>query len=164
MRSLKVLCAVGMLSIFTSCTYQEDTAAFFIKNTLSENLVVERSTNEPASSDPIYQHVTLDLTKSESYDKYILRLTELDIVNFEFRFSNYQGTIENGQLYIDNVLLGDFNSELNTVQINDPQMLDSIEALFLEKTTLDFSFVGESQTSHYLSVEINVEMEGTFVH
>ena len=164
MKSLKVLCATGILSLFFSCAYQEDTAAFFIENQLNENLIIQRANDENVSSNTIHQNVALDLTSSESYDKYILRLRELEITKFECSFSNYQGSIQNGKLYLDDVLLGDFNASLVHVSIEDVELLEQIETLFLEKTSLDFSFVGESDTDHFLSVDIAVEMKGTFVY
>jgi hypothetical protein len=166
MKSLKVLCAVGILSLFSSCAYQEDRAAFFIENQLSENLIIERAFNEMNSTadTDIYRNVTLDLTTSESYDKYILRLTQLDISKFEFNFSDYQGNIENGKLFLDDLLLGDFNASMDRFSIEDPDILQRIEELFLERTALDLTFVGESDTAHFLSVSVQVEMKGTFVH
>jgi hypothetical protein len=164
MKSLKVLCAIGILSLFSFCSYQEDTAAFFIDNQLNEHLIIQRIPDESASSNQIDHHVVLDLTSSEAYKKYILRLTQLDITKFECNFSNYQGTIENGQLYIDDILLGNFSASLDHVLIEDEVLLEQIATLFLEKTSLDFSFVGESNTDHFLSVNVNIEMKGTFVH
>ena len=163
MKSLKVLCTIGILSLFFSCAYQEDTAAFFIENQLNESLIVQPSTDEAASSD-IYHDVQLDLTTSESFERYLLRLTDIKISKFTCSFSNYQGVIENGQLFVDGLLLGDFEAGMDHVNVEDPQVLRQIEELFLEKTTLDFSFVGESNTDHFLSVNVQVEMKGTFVH
>ena len=163
MKSLKVLCAIGLLSLFSSCTYQEDRAAFFIDNQFNESLIIQRVMDESdlGQNTNIYQNVLLDLTASESYEKYILRLTQLDI---ECNFSDYQGTIENGKLYLDDILLGDFNANVDHVRVNDAEVLQRIEELFLERTALDFTFVGESQTEHFLSVSIELEMKGTFVH
>ena len=90
MKSLKVLCAIGILFFFSSCTYQEDRAAFFIDNQLNENLIIQSVFDETSNTDvDIYQNVSLDLTTSESYNKYILRLTQLDITKFECSFSDY---------------------------------------------------------------------------
>jgi len=165
MKSLKVLCAIGIVSLFfTSCAYQEDTAAFFIDNQLNESLVISQTQDETVTSVNIQRQVALDITSSESYERYILRLTQLEISKFECNFSNYQGLIENGKMYLDDILLGDFDANLDHVTIQDPEMLSRIADLFLEKTTLDFSFVGESDTSLTLNVNINVEMKGTFVH
>lgn len=164
MKSLKVLCAIGLLSLFFSCTYQEDRAAFFIENQLNENLIIQRSSETTLNLEDIHQNVTLDLTTSESYDKYILRLTQLDITKFECSFSDYEGTIQNGKLYLEDILLGNFVTSLDHVLIEDPEVLDQIENLFLERTALDFTFVGESSTNHFLSVNVVVAMKGTFVH
>lgn len=165
MRSLKVLCAIGIVSLFfTSCAYQEDTVAFFIDNQLNESLIISRTLDETASASNIQRQVTLDITSSESYEKYILRLTQLEISKFECSFSNYQGVLENGKMYLDDILLGDFNASLDHVTIQDPEMLTRIADLFLEKTSVDFSFIGESDTNLTLNVNINVEMKGTFVH
>lgn len=165
MKSLKVLCTIGILSLFSSCAYQEDRAAFFIDNQIIENLIIQRAFDENNSlNEDIYQNVTLDLTASESYDKYILRLTQLDVTKFECNFSNYQGIIENGKLYLDDILLGDFNAGIDHVHIEDPEVLQRISELFLERTVLDFTFIGESNTEHFLSVNVEVEMKGTFVH
>ncbi|MEQ6125169.1 hypothetical protein AAON49_13255 [Pseudotenacibaculum sp. MALMAid0570] len=162
MKPLKVLCAIGIVSLFFSCSYQEDTAAFFIDNTIQGSMVLERSPEDP--SNQVANNLLLDLTSSESYEKYILRLTELKINKFICNFSNYQGEIDNGQIYIDDILLGSFESNMEHVSIEDPETLSRIAELFLEKTTLDFSFVGESDTFHFLSVSVQVEMKGTFVY
>jgi hypothetical protein len=164
MKSFKVLCAIGVLSFFFSCAYQEDRAAFFIDNQLNENLIIQRVLDESDLNTDIYQNVTLDLTTSESYDKYILRLTQLDITKLECSFSNYLGHIENGKLYLDDVLLGNFTASMDPIYIEDPVILQRIEELFLERTALDFTFVGESTTEHFLSVNVEIEMKGTFVH
>lgn len=164
MRSLKVLCAIGMASLLFSCAYQEDTAAFFINNQLNENLTILSAQEEGSIGTNIEQGVTLDLTSSESYERYILRLTQLDVTKFQCSFSNYQGTINNGKLYLDDLELGDFHADLHQVSIEDPIVLERISELFLERTSLDFYFVGESSTEHALNVNINVEMKGTFVH
>jgi len=164
MRSLKVLCAIGMTSLPFSCAYQEDTAAFFINNQLNEDLIILSPQEESSYGTNIEQGVTLDLTSSESYERYLLRLTQLDVTKFVCSFSNYQGTIENGKLYLDDLLLGDFHADLDEVSIQDPALLARISELFLERTSLDFYFVGESDTEHTLNVNVNVEMEGTFVH
>lgn len=163
MKPLKVLCAIGMLSLFFSCTYQEDTAAFFIDNLLNETLVVER-TPENTVNDVISENVELDLRSSESYEKYIRRLKELEVVRFVCNFSNYQGTIESGELFLEDISLGYFSPSLNHVTIEDPEVLSRIAELFLERTTLDFSFEGESSSAHYLSVDVEVELKGTFVY
>lgn len=165
MKSLKVLCAIGILTLFFSCSNQEDTVAFFIDNQLSESLVIERVSSEPQNNGvAIDKNVMLDITSSESYERYLLRLKELKVTKFICNFSNYEGTIDNGQLFIDGMLLGDFRANLHSVSIEDPEILERIAELFLEKTALDFSFVGESDTSHFLSVNVQVEMEGTFVY
>lgn len=164
MRSLRVLCAIGMATLLSSCAYQEDTAAFFIDNQLNEDLVIQNIQGESTFDGNIEQGVTLDLTSSESYERYILRLTQLEITKFECNFSNYQGIIENGKLYLDDLLLGDFNPELESHTVEDPELLTRISELFLERTSLDFYFVGESNTDNQLNVNINVEMKGTFVH
>ena len=135
-----------------------------IENQLSENLTIQRVLDESDMNTDIQQNVTLDLTTSEAYDKYILRLTQLDITKFECNFSNYQGTIENGKLYLEDILLGDFNSSLHNVHVDNAEVLQRIEELFLERTALEFTFVGESHTEHFLSVDIEVEMKGTFLH
>jgi hypothetical protein len=164
MKSLKVLCAIGMATLLFSCAYQEDTAAFFIENQLNEDLVILNVQGESTFDTNIEQGVTLDLTTSESYERYILRLTQLEITKFECIFSNYQGVIENGKLYLDDLLLGDFNPDAASHTVDDPALLSRISELFIERTSLDFYFVGESDTDHTLNVNINVEMKGTFVH
>lgn len=164
MRSLKALCVIGFVSLFFSCSYQENTAAFFIDNQLNEELLILSSQEEDSSGVNIEQGVTLDLASSESYERYLLRLTQLEITKFECSFSNYQGIIENGKLYLDDVLLGDFHANLDYVSIEDTELLSRISELFLEKTSLDFYFIGESDTNHALNVHVNVEMKGTFVH
>lgn len=164
MKSLKLFCAIGLLSFFTSCTNQEEAVTFYLDNQLKENLIIERISNESNHDDDIFTQVPLDLRSSESYDKYIRRLRELDIERFDFSFNDYEGQIQNGQLYLEDILLGDFEGTLNEISINDPELIRTIEELFLERTQLNFSFVGESVTNHYLSVEVNIEMKGTFVH
>ena len=72
--------------------------------------------------------------------------------------------IENGKLYVDDILLGDFSANLDHVRVEVSETLELIEQLFLERTALDFTFVGESNTTHFLSVNVTVEMKGTFVH
>jgi len=163
MKSLKALCAIGILSLFFSCSYQEDTAAFFIENQLNESLIVERVSNETLGNN-IFHNVSLDLKSSESFERYLLRLTDIEITKFTCNFSDYQGIIENGQLFVDDLLLGNFVAGMDHVDIDDPQILRQIEELFIEKTALDFSFVGESNAHHFLSVNVQVEMKGTFVH
>ncbi len=164
MRSLKVLCAIGIATLLSSCAYQEDTAAFFINNQLNEDLVILNVQGESSFDSNIEQGVTLDLTSTESYERYILRLTQLEITKFECNFSNYQGVIENGKLYLDDLLLGDFNPDSDSHIVESPELLLRISELFLERTSLDFYFVGESNTDNALNVNINVEMKGTFVH
>lgn len=163
MKPLKVLCAIGILTLFFSCTYQEDSVAFFIDNQLNETLVVER-TPENTAANLISENVTLDLRSSESYEKYIRGLKELEVVRFVCNFNNYQGTIESGKLYLDDFLLGNFDPNLDHVSVEDPEVLSRIAELFLERTSLDFSFVGESSSTHYLSVDVEVELKGTFVY
>jgi hypothetical protein len=163
MKSTKVLCAIGILTLFLSCSYQEDTAAFFINNQLNESLTLQRSPENSSSSD-IYGRVDIDLTSSESYEQYILRLTDLDITKLDCTFNEYQGSITNGQLFLDDVLLGNFQGSNGHVSITDSQMLRSLAERFLEKTSLDLTFVGESDTDHFLSVNVEIEMMGTFVH
>ena len=163
MKSLKALCAIGIVSLFFSCSYQEDTAAFFIENQLNESLIIERVSGE-APGNNIFHNTSLDLASSESYERYLLRLIDIKVTKFTCNFSDYQGTIENGQLFVDDLLLGNFEAGMNHVNIDDPEMLRQIGELFLEKTALDFSFVGESSTIHFLSVNVQVEMKGTFVH
>ena len=164
MKSFKLLCAIVLLSFFTSCTNQEEAVTFFIDNQLKENLIVERASNEANYEDDIFKQVPLDLRSSESFDKYIRRLRELEIERFDFSFSEYEGQIQNGQLYLEDILLGDFDEAINQISITDPVLIRTIEELFLERTQLNFTFVGESVTTHYLSVDVNIEMKGTFVH
>lgn len=164
MKSIKVLCALGILSLLISCTSQEEAVTFFIDNELNENLIIQRVNDENGTQADINRSVSLDLRTSESYNKYIRRLRDLEINNFEFLFDNYQGQIQNGQVYLENILLGDFDASMPLITIEDRQVLQRIENLFLERTEVDFIFVGESESNHFLSVDINVEMKGTFVH
>jgi hypothetical protein len=162
MKSTKVLCAIGILTLFLSCSYQEDTAAFFINNQLNESLTIQRSP-ENSNSD-IFGKVNIDLTSSESYEKYILRLIDLEVTKLNCTFNEYQGSITDGKLFLDGLLLGNFQGSNGHVSITDPEMLRSLAERFLEKTSLDLTFVGESNTDHFLSVNVEVEMMGTFVH
>ncbi len=164
MKSIKVLCTIGVLSFLLSCTNQEEAVTFFIDNQLTENLIVQRLDTEVDPNVDIFRQIPLDLRASESFSRYIQRLRELDIRNFEFRFQDYQGNIQNGQLYLEDILLGQFDSSINQIRISDQGVIQRIEELFLERTQLDFTFVGESQTNHYLSVSVTIEMKGTFVH
>ena len=91
MKSFKLLCAIVLLSFFTSCTNQEEAVTFFIDNQLKENLIVERASNEANYEDDIFKQVPLDLRSSESFDKYIRRLRELEIERFDFSFSVFYG-------------------------------------------------------------------------
>lgn len=164
MKSIKVLCAIGLFTFLFSCTSQEEAVTFFIDNQMNENLIIQRVNSENNTTADIYRQVPLDLRASESYDKYIGRLRDLDIRNFRFSFEDYQGQILNGQVYLEDILLGDFQDQMNEITIEDEQMIQRIEELFLERTELDLIFIGESQSDHFLSVEINIEMKGTFVH
>lgn len=164
MKSIKVFCALGILALLISCTSQEEAVTFFIDNELNENLIIQRVNEESGTLANINSRVSLDLRTSESYNKYIRRLRDLEINNFEFLFDNYQGQIQNGKVYLEDILLGDFDASMGLITIEDNQVIQRIENLFLERTEVDFIFVGESQSNHFLSVEINVEMKGTFVH
>ncbi len=164
MKSIKVFCALGILSLLISCTSQEEAVTFFIDNELNENLIIQRVNDENGTQTDINSKVSLDLRTSESYNKYIRRLRDLEISNFEFLFDNYQGQIQNGKVYLEDILLGDFDASMGLITIEDNQVIQRIENLFLERTEVDFIFVGESQSNHFLSVDINVEMKGTFVH
>ena len=53
---------------------------------------------------------------------------------------------------------------MENIIIEDPEILSIISERFLEKTSLDFSFVGESNSQHSLKIDIDIEMLGTFVH
>lgn len=162
MKSLKVLCAIGIASLFFSCTHNEDTAAFYIDSELNESLTIQ---NRPENnSSAIFENTHLNLKSSESYKKYIQRLEDIQITSLKCDFSNYQGTISNGKLFIDGMLLGDFDGDKMHITISDSEILSSIADKFLEKTSLEFYFVGESDTTHFLSVDIEIEMSGTFVH
>lgn len=163
MKSLKVLCAIGMIASFFSCAYQEDTAAFFIENELNKKFVMERVVDEAPNSS-IFHNTELDLTSIESYDRYIQRLVNIDVNEFTCSFSNYQGEITNGQLFIDDIPLGAFNSSMQNITIDNQEILTLIAQKFLEKTSLEFSFVGESNTTHSLTVDIEIDMLATFVH
>ena len=164
MKSIKVFCALGILALLISCTSQEEAVTFFIDNELNENLIIQRVNEESGTLANINSRVSLDLRTSESYNKYIRRLRDLEINNFEFLFDNYQGQIQNGKVYLEDILLGDFDASMGLITIEDNQVIQRIENLFLERTEVDFIFVGESQSNHFLSVDINVEMKGTFVH
>ena len=163
MKSLKVLCAIAIIASFFSCAYQEDTAAFFIENDLSKDLLIERIIDEDQSTS-ILKITELDLTSIASYDKYIKRLVDLDIIKLNCSFSNYEGVITEGQLFLDGILLGGFQNNMENIIIEDPEILSIISERFLEKTSLDFSFVGESNSQHSLKIDIDIEMLGTFVH
>ncbi|MFY0629758.1 MAG: hypothetical protein JXR05_05210 [Flavobacteriaceae bacterium] len=162
MKSIKVLCAIGILSLLFSCSYQEDTAAFFINDQLRNNLTVDGLSENVNSN--VYSYADLDLKSIESYERYILRLTDLNIVKIDCEFTNYEGSINNGKIYLDGILLGDFNAGSGRMSISDPDILTSIAERFLEKTSLEVSFVGESDVAHFLSVDIGIEMQATFVH
>jgi|TARA_R110002072_G_scaffold29809_14_gene93795 hypothetical protein len=163
MKSLKVLCAIAIIASFFSCAYQEDTVAFFIENDLSKDLLIERIIDEDQSTS-ILKITELDLTSIASYDKYIKRLVDLDITKVNCSFSNYEGVITEGQLFLDGILLGGFQNNMENIIIEDPEILSIISERFLEKTSLDFSFVGESNSQHSLKIDIDIEMLGTFVH
>jgi len=163
MKSLKVFCAIVIISSFFSCAYQEDTTAFFIENELTKGLVIERIIDENPET-AIFKNTQLDLTSIESYDKYIRRLVEIDINSLNCSFSNYEGVITDGQLFLDGILLGNFQSNMENIRIENPEILSRISERFLEKTSLDFYFIGESNTEHTLTVDIEIEMLATFVH
>jgi len=163
MKSLKVLCAIAIIASFFSCAYQEDTVAFFIENDLSKDLLIERIIDEDQSTS-ILKITELDLRSIASYDKYIKRLVDLDITKVNCSFSNYEGVITEGQLFLDGILLGGFQNNMENIIIEDPEILSIISERFLEKTSLDFSFVGESNSQHSLKIDIDIEMLGTFVH
>lgn len=162
MKSLKVLCAIGFASLIFSCAHKEDVAAFYIDSELNENLTIQSRPENNSST--IFENTQLNLRSSESYKKYIQRLEEIQITSLKCDFSNYQGVISNGKLFIDGMLLGNFDGSKDHITINDPIILSSIADKFLEKTSLEFYFVGESDTTHFLSVDIEIEMSGTFVH
>ncbi|MBL4605859.1 MAG: hypothetical protein JKY02_09440 [Flavobacteriaceae bacterium] len=162
MKSIKALCVIGILSLIFSCSYQEDTAAFFINNQLNKNLTVDGMSENVNSS--IYSYTDLDLMSIESYGRYIQRLTSIDIIKIDCEFANYEGSISNGKLYLDEILLGGFNNSNVRISFSDPEILMSIAERFLEKTSLEVSFVGESDVAYYLSVDIEIEMQATFVH
>ena len=162
MKSLKALCAIGFASLIFSCAHKEDVVAFYIDSELNENLTIQsRPENSTAA---IFENTQLNLKSSESYKKYIQRLEEIQITSLKCDFSDYQGIISNGKLFIDGMLLGDFDGSKEHIVISDPKVLSSIADKFLEKTSLEFYFVGESNTTHFLSVDIEIEMSGTFVH
>ncbi len=162
MKSFKALCAIGIFSlVFSSCSYQEDTAAFFIANQLNKSLTVENSSEVQSTA---YANVDVDITSIESYEMYINRITDLNITKLEFRFANYAGSISNGQLFLDGMLLSDFQGNNGLVSITDPAMLANFAERFLEKTSLEFTFVGESNTQHFLSVDLEIELMATFVY
>jgi len=79
-------------------------------------------------------------------------------------FKDYQGVIHHGKLFIDGVLLGEFKQNTEKLTVQDFDTLRLIAEKFLEKTSLEFYFKGESTTEHYLSVDIVLEIKGTFVH
>ena len=161
MRSLKIFCVVGIVSLFFSCSSQDDNVTFFINNELNSSLTINGSGNELNSR--VFKNTSLDLTSSESYEKYIRRLTDVQITKLNCSFQNYQGSITNGKIYIDNILLGDFNSN-DQMDITNETILNLISNRFLEKTVLDFYFIGESDTRHHLTVNVELEIKGTFVH
>lgn len=162
MKSIKALCALGILSLLFSCSYQEDTAAFFIDNQLSKNFTVE-CLPENVNSD-VYSYADLDLMSIESYQRYMQRLTNITITKIDCEFKNYEGSISNGKIYLDDILLGDFTQSNVTMSVSDPEILVRVAEKFLEKTSLEVSFVGESSVAHYLSVGIGIEMKATFVY
>tara|TARA_R110000787_G_scaffold91628_5_gene193028 strand:+ start:739 stop:1230 length:492 start_codon:yes stop_codon:yes gene_type:complete len=163
MKSLKALCAIVIITSFFSCAYQEDTAAFFIENKLTKDLLIERTIDDSSNSS-IFKNTELDLTSIDSYDTYIKRLVNLDIHYLNCSFSNYEGIISDGQLFLDGVLLGNFQSNMQNIRIDNPEILSRISERFLENTSLEFSFVGESNTDHTLTVDVEIEMLATFVH
>tara|TARA_R110001632_G_scaffold18712_7_gene57625 strand:+ start:4499 stop:4990 length:492 start_codon:yes stop_codon:yes gene_type:complete len=163
MKSLKALCAIVIITSFFSCAYQEDTAAFFIENKLTKDLLIERIIDDSSNSS-IFKNTELDLTSIESYDTYIKRLVDIEVHYLNCSFSNYEGVISDGQLFLDGILLGDFQSNMQNIRIDNPEVLSRISERFLEKTSLEFSFVGESNTEHTLTVDLEIEMLATFVH
>jgi len=162
MKSIKALCALGILSLLFSCAYQEDTAAFFIDNQFSKNLTVECLPENVNSS--VYTYADFDLMSVESYQRYMERLTNITISKIDCEFKNYEGIISNGKIYLDDILLGDFTQSNAMMSISDPELLLQVAEKFLEKTSLEVSFVGESNVAHYLSVNIGIEMKATFVY
>lgn len=162
MKSIKVLCAIGILSLFFSCSYQEDTVAFFINNQLNKSLTVDGLSENVNSN--IYSYTDVDLMSIESYERYIQRLTNINIIKIDCEFMNYEGEISNGKLYLDDILIGDFNGSDERTVISDPEILKRVAERFLERTSLEVSFVGESNASHFLSVDIGIEMKATFVY
>lgn len=162
MKSLKVLCAIGMLSLLFSCAHKEDTVAFFLDNELNNSLTIESGFESTNSR--IFRHTELTLTSSVEYNKYIQRLRDLRITKLVCSFRDYQGDIRKGKLFIDGILLGNYIGTMKEMSIDNFDTLTQIAEKFLEKTSVDFYFTGESDTQHYLSVDIKVEMIGTFVH
>ena len=53
---------------------------------------------------------------------------------------------------------------MQNIRIDNPEILSRISERFLENTSLEFSFVGESNTDHTLTVDVEIEMLATFVH
>ena len=128
MKSLKVLCAIAIIASFFSCAYQEDTVAFFIENDLSKDLLIERIIDEDQSTS-ILKITELDLRSIASYDKYIKRLVDLDITKVNCSFSNYEGVITEGQLFLDGILLGGFQNNMENIIIEDPEILSIISEI-----------------------------------
>ncbi len=162
MRLLKHICVVGIVSLFFSCSYQEDTVAFFIDNQLKNQLIIDGM--DENSNKSIHQSAKLDLTSVESFNRYISNLKEVEITRVTCNFDNYQGAIHNGKIHIDDIFLGDFNKAPHKIDIVDTKILKNLGNKFLDKTTLEFYFSGNSSTKHFLNVSIKIEFKGTFVN
>lgn len=163
MKTLKLFCVLGLFSLFFSCAYQEDRAAFFIDNELSNSLTID-GLSDNSFNPSIRQSTVIDITSSDSYRKYIRRLKDIDIVELKFNFKDYQGDIRNGKLFIDNVFLGDFDIHSREMSVEDATLVALIENRFLEKKALDVYFTGESDDKHYLLIDVEIMIKGTFVH
>lgn len=164
MKSFKAFIAAIVLLSSIACTNQEEAVTFFIENQLTEELIIQNSDIESEAASNIQRQITLDLRSSDSFDTYINRLRDVKIKSFKLIYSDYQGQIQNGKMFVDNVYLCDFQSSMDYMYIQDAEIIKKIEDLLLEQTTARFSFEGESHTNHFLSVQVEVMLEGTFVH
>lgn len=162
MKSIQIGLVSLILLLFTSCSNRDDFVVFYIDNEVSKDLVVEALVDDSTTS--LNEISYVDIRDSESFDKYINQLTDLNITKFEFKIENFKNDITNPQLMLDDLLINDFTTNVNGVsEITDRSLLQIIEDKFLEKRRLGLVFRGDSYTSQNFSIGVRIEMLGTFV-
>jgi hypothetical protein len=165
MKTLKLFSAIALCSIlFISCNQENNSGAvYFLKNNLSEKLIISNTQQTTSTSATTRKEVDLQLSSSEFFNFHIQNLETIDVLSASYQINDTSIDLSSSVIKIGDIQVPSFNTG-TSVEITDATILASIARMLEQDGRVTFSFENDFSTNVNLEINVEIDLQGTFVH